>query len=46
MVTDDMGISWDFHQWGYPIAGWFTRGNAIRMDDDWQYPYDLGKPHM
>ena len=22
-----------FHQWGYPIAGWFILEHAIKMDD-------------
>ena len=27
---------------GTPIVGWFIIENAIRMDDNWGYPHDLG----
>ena len=42
--------------WGFParkmgnpqLAGWFLLGKipSRKMDDDWGYPHDYGKPHM
>ena len=29
----DWRLVWGFHKWGYPIAGWFTRENTIKIDD-------------
>ena len=26
-IYHNMGFSWVFHKWGYPIAGWFIREN-------------------
>ena len=39
--------TWENHnkKWG-THNGWSIMENPIRMDDDWGYPYDLGKPHL
>ena len=29
-----------------PPNAWFIREKAIKMDDDWGYPYDSGNPHI
>ena len=39
-------LIWGFHQWGgTPIAGWFVRENAIKMDD-LGVPPIYGNHHM
>ena len=40
-------IIWRFPEMGgTPIAGWFIRTNPTKMDENWGYPYDSGKPHI
>ena len=37
---------WWFPLMGVPKKGWFTMENQIKMDDDWECPYDSGNLHM
>ena len=43
VIIPNLYTKWDgFLKWGYPIAGWFIMENAIKKDDNWGYPHDLG----